>query len=126
MKISLYPYNVWILYAALVILILCLVLTLVHALKMLKSLNTLAEGAARMQEKTGTMTAALQKPEGNSGKKKISFRQILAAWLFFSAVKKDYDRHELNGMKQAAASARNVYSDRVLRKIISQNKTGIF
>ena len=123
MKITLYPYNLYFLYAAAGIVVVFLIMTLSHLSSMGRTLNDLLDKSTALTEKTEQLQEVLtaraeQKP-------KLPLKKILAGWILLNAVKKDYNKHEENGMRQAVKSAQTVYNERLLKKIISSNRTNI-
>lgn len=123
MTMSLYPYNLYILYAAIGILVVFLIMTLMHLSSMGRTMKILQDKSEELSNKAVRLQEELQVRTQN--KMKIPWKEILAGYVLLKAIKKDYDKHEENGMKQAVRSAQNVYNARVLKKIISSSKTNI-
>ena len=122
MKMNLHPYNMYLLYTAILLLVVFLVLTLVHLLRMGKALASLQDETDTLAKNAGILGEELQRRSEKKAASRISLKQIIAGYLLLSAVKKDYDRHEENGMRQAVRSYRNVTEARALKKILSQKK----
>ena len=125
MKMNLYPYNMYILYAAAGILVVFLILTLKHLSSMGRTMKVLQDKSTELSEKAEILQDELQVRADRKAKSKFPVKKVLAGLLLLSAVKKDYDRHEEIGMRQAVRSAQNVYNARVLKKIITSSKTNI-
>lgn len=122
MKLNLYPYNMYILYAALFLLLVCIIMTLMRLLSMAKVLGDLQAETETLSRNAAVVGEELQKQSEKKKASRISLKKILAGWLLLSAVKKDYDRHEENGMRQAVRSYRNVTEARALKKLLSEKK----
>ena len=125
MKMNLYPYNMYILYTAAGLLVVFLILTLKHLSSMGRTMKVLQDKSTVLAEQAERLQNELQIRADKKAKSKFPVKKVLAGLLLLSAVKKDYDRHEENGMRQAVRSAQNVYNARVLKKIITSSKTDI-
>ncbi len=112
MNINLYPYNLWILYAAIIALIVYLILLIKHALPLLHALSGMKPNIDNIQNNVGS---AAQKADAVGKKASKDFKRIsdlLPVILLALAVKKDYDEAEGSGLKQIEQSAVNVYRKR--------------
>lgn len=120
MKINLYPYNYYILYAAIALLVVFLILLVVKAMPLLKSLQNLQGSLDTLNNSTAAMQAKLEllQPKDEKKKVKLSPAQLFNLLLLYNAVRKDYKKAEGSGIKQVGSSASNVLYSRGKQSMI--------
>ena len=115
---SLYPYNYWILYAAIVLLIVFLILTLMRAMPLLKALNTMKGSLNGINTDTASLTGKLQTimpaedPDKPKKKLPISASQIIEGIMLLRSIRKNYRKADGSGLKQVRTSTSEVIKKR--------------
>ncbi len=124
MSINLEPYNYWILYGALVLLLICLIIAGVKAVKLLKAVKTYQPVIDHMQTNTKLAqikVEAMQEKKKEDAAKNKTLKLLLPILL---AIKHTYDNDaSLNGAKGYAKAASQVVKKRTdERKLFAQFK----
>lgn len=107
MPATLYPYNLYILYAAIVLLLLFLCFTIIKALSSLKEIKTLTNNTASMQVKlnqTKEKTETIQRRANELLKKTKWIFTALPILLAMQAIYKNND--DLEGIKGYSSAAK--------------------
>ena len=124
MGINLEPYNYWILYGALVLLLICLIIAGVKALKLLKAVKTYQPVIDHMQTNTKLAqikVEAMQEKKKEDAAKNKTLKLLIPILL---AIKHTYDNDaDLNGARGYAKAASQVVKKRTdERKLFAQFK----
>ena len=112
MNFNLYPYNLWILYASLVLLVINLILLLKHALPLLSALKGIKPDLDHIQNNVGSASAKASAFGTKAAKDLKKITDLIPVILLALAIKKDYDQAEGSGIRQIERSAVNVYRKR--------------
>lgn len=118
---NLYPYNYWILWASIALLVIFLIMTLVHLFGLLKSVKYIMPAVNNMNGSlTSLQESASRMPQKKKSESPISAAKLLSAFLLLRAVKKEYDRSSENGIKEYGRSAIRVIEKRNRRDNIQK------
>ena len=112
MNFNLYPYNYWILYLSIALVILCLILLLVHALRLLKTLGTLQTAAQSLQTRMNSINDDMAVLQKKREPLPVDPKKVLAAWLLFRAIRKEYKNTPERGIKGISKSTVKVLEKR--------------
>ncbi len=112
MNLNLYPYNYWILYLSIALVVVFLIILLMHALKLLKTLGTLQTAADSLQTRMNHINADLEILQKKRDPLPVDPKKVLAAWLLFRAIRKEYKNTPERGIKGISKSAVKVIEKR--------------
>lgn len=117
MGLNLYPYNYYILWAAVIALVIMLVLTMVHAVHLLKAvqekkpvLDNIQKNVQLAKIKTEAMKEKKEEDKKKDRWLKVALPFVLA---IYEAYKQDDESHGIKGYKKAA---KKVFADRKYQK----------
>ena len=112
MNFNLYPYNYWILYLSIALVVVFLIILLMHALKLLKTLGTLQTAADSLQTRMNHINADLEVLQKKRDPLPVDPKKVIAAWLLFRAIRKEYKNTPERGIKGISKSAVKVIEKR--------------
>lgn len=126
-SLNLYPYNYYVLYAALVLLLLFLILTAVKLLSTVKSLNEMKPGIEHLQKNLQMMqikTDVIKEKQAADAKRNALILKALPILLAVQAVYKSSDSY--SGLKGYVNAAQKVFNDRnAEQKLITKIKKAL-
>lgn len=109
MRFSLYPYNIYILYAALALTLIVLVITAAHALKTLKALKSLP------LDKIKASLETVKKKTAESGavvkKTADGLKTVVLTSIILKALDRYSDKEERNAVKRVSKAATSLAKD---------------
>ena len=110
MKLNLYPYNYWILWASCLVLALCLVILVSKALNLVKQLKVMQAATEPMQKNLKLMQIKTEAVNEKKAEQQKKNKLLMAAIPILLAVQKAYSADdELHGVKGYTAAAKKVY-----------------
>ncbi len=112
MNFNLYPYNYWILYLSIAMVVVFLILLLTHALKLLKTLGSLQIAAQSLQTRMDHINADMKILQKKRDPLPVDPKKVLAAWLLFRAIRKEYKNTPERGIKGISKSTVKVLEKR--------------
>ena len=119
MKMNLYPWNYYILYASILLLVIFIVLTAMKALGLLKEVQNLQKGTEPMQRSLSLMQIKMEAMNEKKAEQKQKNKILMAAIPVLLAVQKAYSSDDsLEGVKGYAGALKKVAGDKtVLDKV---------
>ena len=119
MKMNLYPWNYYILYASILLLVIFIVLTAMKALGLLKEVQNLQKGTEPMQRSLTLMQIKMEAMNEKKAEQKQKNKILMAAIPVLLAVQKAYSSDDsLEGVKGYAGALKKVAGDKtVLDKV---------
>ena len=116
-EISFYPWNYWILYGSIVLLVIFIIMTAMKALGLLQELKTLNDKTAGMQRNLKLMQIKTEAINEKSAEQKKKNKLFMTAIPILLAVQKAYkDNDSFEGAKGYVSAAKKVYEDRQSEK----------
>ena len=117
MKMNLYPWNYYILYASILLLVIFIVLTAMKALGLLKEVQNLQKGTEPMQRSLTLMQIKMEAMNEKKAEQKQKNKILMAAIPVLLAVQKAYSSDDsLEGVKGYAGALKKVAGDKTVLK----------
>ena len=123
---SLYPYNYWILYAALIALLVFLIMTAVKAKPLLEFAKEYKPVGEKIASEIETSKEKAEYIQNTFTKESSSTATYLKAFLIFSAINKDYKRTKGKGIKDFNKSAIHVFANQESKRLVSGSLRNLF
>lgn len=118
--VNLYPYNMYILYASIVLLIIFIGIALSHALKALKAVKELENGIDVVKASTDTMNRKVKIVKKRIDGVKRVITPIIISLPVLLAIKKIYDASGEHGFKGYRKAASSYYSTKIANETIAK------
>ena len=108
MNINLYPFNQYILYAAIIAVVVMLGVVLASLLRLVKVLNSFSPALKSIAEKSETVKGKSAEAMAFVKETAQTAKLMAIGSVLFSLIKKEYDKVEENGVKGVKNAAVNV------------------
>lgn len=118
--VNLYPYNMYIFYASIVLLIIFIGIALSHALKALKAVKELENGLGVIKASTDTMNRKVKIVKKKIDGVKRVITPIIISLPVLLAIKKIYDASGEHGFKGYRKAASSYYSTKIANETIAK------
>ena len=125
--INLYPYNLWILYASLAILLVYIILTFVHLAKLSHAASDMQKNLASVQTHSEKLTQTVQILTPKKKKKsKISPAMVLTLLTLIHSTYKDYKKDKKKGIHEFTKLAVQKAADKNAKQMLSKQALSLF
>ncbi len=120
MNISLYPFNMYILYASIVLLVVCLLMLVMHLKPLLGALGEWKAPLDNVNRNVADMTAKTDRISKKVSKGVNTIKKAMPVILLLAAANEYYKASDENGIKEFGRSAVRVYKDKEEQKKLAK------
>ncbi len=125
MKVNLYPYNMWCLYAAIVVLLVFLVMTVKNLMPMVKALNEEKPGLESISKGVNNAKVKAEVSSAKINKTLSTVLKVLPIILVLKAIQSEYNKVDESGVEGYKKAAANYYRDKANAEYMKKGITAL-